>query len=514
MKKHFHKILFIITIAIMTLIMTQTLTDFIKLKPLKGAMVKAEMPDFNFKNYVDGSFQSGIEAYGKDNFGFHEWLIRLYNQYLWSCFKMINNNNILLGKDRWLYEINYVKDHYESMMYDYASDSIEMKKRFETEALRLWKVQELLKEHDIYIFVSMIPGKDVIYPEFLPQNTMFHNPEGVHAYDFYKKRFDELGVNCIDFVENFKNIKNSVYYQLFPKTGTHWSNIAAVHVTDTIINYMEAISGKNLVNIEIGEPYESSAREPDDDLEQLLNLAFKIKSKPYLYANVKSADDPTATKPYITVIGDSFYRNIMLSVPLNDIFEKAPYWYYNSTIYCDDLHHSTSEIDFNQELMRTDFIMLNYCTVQIYDLGNKFISKALINLCYDKSTVDSVTEKVINDIKSNEQWYQNIVEKAQNLNISVDEALFNDANYMINLYPENYFEELKGEELPISRNQDLFNIRNNIINASQNELQDMINRIYSDHDWLESVRNKAEKNGVTLQEQVELDAQWVLSNKQ
>ena len=455
MKKNFHKILFITTIVLLVMIMVQTLTGFISLKSLKGSMKLAEMPKLTYKSYVDNSFQRRFEKYAKDHLGFREWALRLYNQYVWSCYHTNSNGWILISDDHWLYESEFVEDHYQSAMYKYTNDTADMRKTFEKEALRLWKVQELLKEHNIHIFVNMIPGKDVIYPEHLPKNTKYFQPEGLHAYDFYKKRFDELGINYLDNVTIFKNIKDSVDYQLFTKTGTHWSNIASIHVFDSIIKYMESIGGQNIRNIAIGPAYQAKTREPDDDLGQLLNLTFPIKSKPNLYADVSVIEDPTAVKPYLTTIGDSYYWNFIYNIPLDKIFKKAPYWYYNSTIYCDDINHSTAEIDFEKELMRTDYIMLNYCTVQLYKLGNQFIAKALTHLCYDKQTIDSVADKLISRIKANPEWYQSIVKKAEDNNISVEQALYNDAIYLINLEPEKYFDELDGDQLPTSRNKSL-----------------------------------------------------------
>ena len=95
---------------------------------------------------------------------------------------------------------------------------------------------------------------------------------------------------------------------------------------------METLGNRNITNINIGEKYYAKTREPDDDLEQLLNLSFKIKSKPNLYADVTTIEDSTAVKPYFIVIGDSFFWTISYNIPLNNIFSKTPYWYYNSTI--------------------------------------------------------------------------------------------------------------------------------------------------------------------------------------
>ena len=92
--------------------------------------------------------------------------------------------------------------------------------------------------------------------------------------------------------------------------------------------------------------------------------------------------------------------------------------------------------------------------------------------------------------------------------------LYNDAIYVINLEPEKYFEELKGYEMPVSRNKDLAALRKSLKNSPEpaDELQNMINYIYSDQQWLQNIKEKAQQNGITLEEQVKIDARWMLTN--
>ena len=116
MRKHFHKILFICTTAVMVVFLVQTFTGVVRLEPLHGVTTETEKPKLTLKNYVDGSFQSNVDSYLQDHFGFREWLVRAYNQYLWSCFRETNNANVVRGKNDWLFEEVYVKDHYESLM--------------------------------------------------------------------------------------------------------------------------------------------------------------------------------------------------------------------------------------------------------------------------------------------------------------------------------------------------------------------------------------------------------------
>ena len=434
MKKRYQNILFILTIVIMVVLLLQTVASPISLKSLKGYSIEKERPTLSYKSYVDGTFQRDFEAYSREHFGFREWALRLYNQYIWTCYHKTFNGWIDIGKDDWLFETEFVQDHYESMMYKYTSDSLEMKKTFDNLAEGLFKLQEILEQHDTYIFVNMIPGKDVIYPEYLPENTKYFRPDGIHAYDYFKKRFDELGVNYIDNVELFKQIKDSVDYQLFPKTGTHWSNIAATHAFDTIIRYMEKLGDMNLLNVEIGEKYEGSVREPDDDLEQLYNLLFPIKPNTHYYAEANIIPDSTAIRPKLITIGDSFFWTILYNFDMHGLFRENPYWYYNSTIYYDSKHNSTKETNILEEMLDADYIMLNYCTVQIYGLGNGFIENAL-NLLYDEETGMPVSQEVIdmeNYIYSDEAWLGDVRKKAEENNISLERQIALDAKWIVN----------------------------------------------------------------------------------
>lgn len=116
MKNNFHKILFLATIFIFVVILAQTLWHPINFRPLKGVTVKTEMPKLTFESYKNNSFQKKFDKYSQENFGFREWTFRMYNQYLWSCYRKIKAFIVVEGKEGYLYEKEFVRDHYESLM--------------------------------------------------------------------------------------------------------------------------------------------------------------------------------------------------------------------------------------------------------------------------------------------------------------------------------------------------------------------------------------------------------------
>jgi hypothetical protein len=440
----------------MVVFLIQTVTGVFTFKPLNGVDFETEKPKLTLKSYADGSFQENVEQYLREHFGFREPLIRCYNQYLWSCLHKTNNITVARGKEGWLFEEWHVRDFYESMMYKYTDDSVEMAKTFETEVQRLKKVQELLEEYNIHLFVVIPPCKSMVYPEYLPRNFSYLRPAGLHAYDYYKRRFEEIGVNCIDFVPVCRALKDSVDYLLSPKTGTHWTNIASVYAFDSILRYMEVLGNQNLVNLDIGEKYQAETRQPDNDLEMILNLAFPIKSLPNWYVDVKAKEDSTAIKPIFLTVGDSYYFNIIGNNPMNDIFQAYPYWYYNSTIYYDEGNSSTLEIDIEKELMRPDYIMLIYNPCTMYEFGSYFLPRALLHLCYDSTTIDSMALDLVETITLYDKpLYNKTLQRAEESGQSIDKMLYDNALYLLRTEPEKYFKELKGSRMPVSRNRDL-----------------------------------------------------------
>lgn len=510
MKNNFNKILFIATIVLFAIIFIQSVWHPISFRPLDGATYKTDFPTLTLQNYKDNSFQRQLDKYSQENFGFREWAFRFYNQYLWSFYHKTNAEIVIEGKDGYLFEKDVVRDHYQSLMYNLTDDTAFMTNLFETEVLRLWKVQELLKEHDIHIFVNAIPSKDVIYPEYLPENVYNDKPDGVHAYDYYKPRFDDLGINYIDNITHFQYIKDKIDYPLFTKTGTHWSNIAATYAFDSIIKYMEKLGNKNLLNINISEKYLDKNRHPDNDLEQLLNLTFPIKPNKNYYADVTTIPDSTAVTPKLITIGDSFFWTITYNVPLDTIFEEHPYWYYNSTIYFDDDNKSTQDINFCHELMSADYIMLNYCTAQLYDLGSKFLPKALVYLCYDQTEIDNKIAELKHNMKHTPEWFASLQSQADAQNKDIEEILHNNALYLVFMQPESVFNDLKGYKLPTDRNESLLNFSDP--NSFEGKVERIIDDIYADTNWLNNIKKKAEQAGVDFETQMRNDAIWMLNN--
>lgn len=469
MKKATKIILLSLTAVLLFASMLQKRFNVPELRPLQGVVSEQGVPALTLKNYYDGSVQKGLEEHLQYHFGFRPPVIRLYNQYLWDCFRKtyVNRGNLTFGKDGWLYEPWFVEDYYQSLAYTFSTDSADMAKQFQDEAKRVYQLQHILKDYGTDLMVCLLPGKDLIYPEHLPENTKYYKEKKITARDYFGPTYEQMGVNHINVEQWFLHMKDTVSFPLFPKTGTHWTNLAAIYVTDSIIRYMEALKGCNMHNLVIGEKYEDEAHSPDADLESLLNLIRPLKRDPLYYATVAADQDSSAIKPRVIAIGDSYWWNISGQVPLKDVFSYYPYWYYFSTVYFDGAPHPVQNVNLVQELLSADFVLLSYCSSQLYRLNNGFTKQALIALCYDPEEIVAIKSNLKQNIQQNEPWITALEERARQDNKDLDILLDETVNELINKNPAAHLPALR-DSIPNKRSKLANEYYNHILTQTEN----------------------------------------------
>lgn len=441
MKNTVTTLLCLLTMAFLLLFFVQERTSVFKLKPLNGVYVDVPTPEFTMKSFSSGTYQANLEKHLRYHFGFREVLIRLYNQYAWDFFHKTTNQTIKLGLEDWIYGKREYDNYFVSYMYNITLDRSVMKAKFDREAARLYKVQRILDEYDVFLFMTLLPGKEFVYPEYLPEykGTL---KEPFHAIEYYPEVFDSLGVRYIDVLQIFKDKKAEVDYPLYPKTGGHWSLVASAMAFDTIMRYVEHESGMNLRNIQIGDVHPGETVTPDNDLENLLNLFRPIQPNQNYYADTQVILDSTASKPEFILIGDSYFWNWTKSVPLGSIFSQYYYWYYNSTVHFNPRGTHTSELDILKEILNVKIIDLSYSPVQLYVFSNGFLPKALLYLTHEDAEIEAKIEEIASTLDKPEE------EKRK----SAMDLLF--------ATPEDYFPDLAADGVPSTRNSRIGEIRN------------------------------------------------------
>ena len=463
MKARVKVILFSLTAVLLFISPIQQATGLFKFKKLYGAIEEKPKPKLTMQHWIDHSFQDDAETYLQQHYGFREPLTRLYNQYIWDFYGETfakERNWVFASDDGWYYESDYVKEYYEGNSWNYANDSSQMAKILGREALMLSQIQQILDSLGTHLFVVLEPGKELIYPEHVPENKLYHHDKVFSAHEFLHQRLEDLGINFVDAGEWFLQMKDTVDFPLFPQTGTHWSNLAAMYVADSLIRSMEVLGDVNIQNFTIGEKYVKT-KEPDNDLEEWLNLMRPLKGTLNYYAKTQVVEDPTAVKPKLITIGDSFYWNILNHTPFKRVFDGITYWYYFSTNYFDGPDANVANIDLLKKVTEADFIMLAYSTPQQYELGNGFPERFLIEWCYDEEEIEPLKLKTKERIRNDKAWMASITERAENKSLPVDSVLNRETSYFIKKRPDACFPAL-GDSVPLKQSNRAKHIINQI----------------------------------------------------
>ena len=78
---------------------------------MKGSFTKLEDTTLTVDGWLSGNYQLTHQDYIDQNIGFRNVLVRTYNQMHYSLFDNARANQVVVGKDNYLYEENYIKAH-------------------------------------------------------------------------------------------------------------------------------------------------------------------------------------------------------------------------------------------------------------------------------------------------------------------------------------------------------------------------------------------------------------------
>ena len=513
-KIKYDQLLFALLMVLLFVPIIQEWIGIFPVKPMKGVFVPTPKPELTFEAYKTNTYQTQIDKYTSENFGLRETVIRLYNQYLWDFFhKTPVKEQIVYGKDGWLYEPGSVSDSYQRLFRFFAADSTQMASMLSKEAHQLLLLQQILESHGTHLFVCLVPAKDLIYPEHLPDNQSsdYKGEPKISARYFNEEVFTNLGVNHLNLEQWFLQIKDTADFALFPKTGMHWSRYAALQAADTIVRYMEHMGDINMKNLVIGPKELDEARNPDDDLESLLNLMRPLPRPKYYYAEATTDGDTTAIKPKIIVVGDSFWWTIAAQLPLKEVFSRASYWYYNSSVYYDDRYHSVNELNIKDELFSSDFVILFYCATQQYRMNDGFTQSALEALGVEDAIMDSTDFferellRNIGNILATPSLMESVREKAIKYNKTIEKAVRDDAQWIVNHKIQQGTLKWNG------RKNDTVVLDSTAF--VEREIQCVMKNLSADPKSREMIREKAEKYNKTFEKALRDDATWVVKRK-
>lgn len=356
--------LFIFLLTLMFLPLLQSQTEIVYLEPLVGAIDEPKKDTLNNENWFSGKYQESIEKYFNESFGFRNTCIRINNQISFEIDKKANANGVIIGKDNYLYEYNYIKAYYGSDYIGYDSINARMQK--------LKYIHDTLKALHKNLILVFAAGKGSFYPEYIPDNLK--TEKGVTNYETYSDLAHKLTITNIDFNKYFLKNKSTSKYPLYPQYGIHWSNYGMCLAADSIIHHIEKLRKIDVPDIYWNTIDFDLPRIGDYDVADGMNLFFKLKSFEMAYPQIQFESDSGKTKPSVLVVSDSFYWGLF-NFGISNAFSNSHFWFYNNTIYPDSYTSTitTEQINLKEEIAKHDVIIIMATEATLPNLGWGFI---------------------------------------------------------------------------------------------------------------------------------------------
>ena len=408
-----------------------------KLKPLGGVTYATEKPQLNLANFASGQYQSNAEQYSRENFGFREWHIRLYNQFRHSLFGQTTNQFVVKGND----DKTYFE---ESYVISYTGETYLGEEMIQNNTKQLKLIQDMLRTKGTTLLPVFVLGKASYYPELIPDKYIAKRHE-TNNYQEYLKAFAEQDVEMIDFNRWFCEHKGTEAHTIYCNLSAHWTVYAASLAMDSLVNYMESKTQQQQARFHIDGFDNTYLMSQDDDLYNMMNLMFPIKHN--------TVDQPQFSftegyKPKVLALSDSYWWTVYawdVALPQN-LFSNGGFWFYNKTIYPErDPIQNVESVDYKQEIENQEFVLLvcTEATNHLWPYG--FIERYLSGFDnvfrykqpeqYDAA--DSLylvyrNEKIetnIQRIKESNEWMESVTQQAEEKGITVEQSLWDNAEY-------------------------------------------------------------------------------------
>jgi hypothetical protein len=448
------------------------------IRPLKGAYINAEDVEFSRENWFNSAFQNKKEKFVEQNFGFRNYYVLLNNQVDYSLFRKANVEKVVVGKGGFLYEANYIDAYFGN---NFAGEE-----KLEAHFKKIKDLQDLLKEKGICLEVVFAPGKASYYPEFIPDS--WRSEKKLNNYEYCASLCRKLDIRHMDLNAWFMNQKDYTPYDLYPKTGIHWSNYGSLIAFDSLTKHLEHYTKLNLKTFTVANvSFSDSLRSPDDDIGSAMNLIWKVQPFPMPYANYHWTDDTTFVRPPALFIGDSYFWNIYYEGLTNNVFSDCKFWYYAKEVYPEsEPERNAEKLNILDEIKKQKIIVLMATECNIHDLGWSFIDRAIDAFKFEMKSVfrkNVYVLNIIDEIRKTPKWLAEIEKKAKQDRRTLEEQIKLDAQYV---YDTDYG---RPEVVAIT--------------------EDVKVRIGNTPEWQEQIKKKAAEKGISIEEMTELDAKYI-----
>ncbi len=239
----------------------------------------ASKPVLTIENY--GSFPKEYEAYYNDNIPFRNQLIRFHNSIDYFVFKQSSSERVVVGKNDWLFYCDDTDGNpLEQSLGYWDFTDVEL----QTIADNLMSTKRILESLDIEFILFIVPNKETIYREELPDyyEVKNYNTSTDQLVEYLVRNTDIRVVYPKPELLQIKEEKPDLF--LYHKLDTHWNYVGAYMGAKSLAEEL-GIEMPSLDEVDL-EPVVSSS----GDLANMLNIGVKDADIDYRISGISTLD--------------------------------------------------------------------------------------------------------------------------------------------------------------------------------------------------------------------------------
>lgn len=420
------KALLALILLVLLLPLAQQHLKFYDSEKLHGAYVPKEQAWFSMAGWWSGDYQLRYEEWYNENFGFRNDLVRVHNQIAYSWYGRAKANGVVIGKENYLYELNYIRAYT-------GQDFIGMP-QVNGVVTRIKGLQDSLAAKGKTLIICFAPGKASFFPEYIPDG---YGPASDSSnYKIISKLLVENNVNVVDFNKWFMEMKGKTEYPLYPRTGIHWSRYGSTLALDSLISYIEHKRNVDLPDMIVdGTEWSDSLISPDQDIGLGMNLMWPIRGYKMGYPRVHFEDTVGKARVNLMTISDSYFWQMYELGLMPAPFAREKFYYYYKEV--NEPGMATQPANFElamSDVENSDVVLLIATEATVWGVGWGFIEDAFDHYVVHKVVQhsDQRVQEWEAAIRTDEKWMNDLRIKAAELSIPLDSMIRVDAQYMAN----------------------------------------------------------------------------------
>ena len=498
---------------------------------LSGDFVLSPLPAYSTDKWMSGTFQAGFDRYIEDRIGFRNFFVRLNNQIDLSLFGHVNAEGLVAGKNNILYEYDYIRA--------YTGGDFIGKRTINRTMDKLKFLQDhLKKEFDIDVILIFEPSKARIQPEFIPDRYL---DDGISLsnYEYFRQKAEELNINHLDLNHYLNLVSDTIRYPVYPTYGIHWSEHTMSFVTDTLVRFIEARRNIDMPEFSVETRIvPDSISASDYDAGMTANLLFRLPQPDLPYPFFTFYEDTSKQKPRVLAVADSYYWNIFNTRLPQNLFANQAFWYFNAKVYPDFYFGEkwVKDLDIRKEVEQQDVILLGITERFLYKFGWEFVDQ-LYDI-YTPNYSGDIIEKYEIRIRNFSQWFDQLHDSAVKKDVPLEsliranaheQAIKEDFETYLTWYGPRYYKRIIREDQPWRDSIMQKATRQGVDFEAQMEKEAMFvfesnhpeifhkyevihaytDSISNNREWMKTIREKADRYYMPVDEMVKIDAEYM-----